>query len=155
MKDLFIVNSNRSLDAYISHVRNMFETSEIKYFGFKEPTIGIGRSLTQNALLHVWLREYAAHILKCAQKDVSESEIEGLKTIMKQQYYTHTGYDHMVYTEINPFNGDKKIKLRSTRDYSVGELFHFMEWLQSKAAESGLMLEVKGEHAQLKAETIA
>ena len=90
-----------------------------------------GRSLEQNALFHVWCREFAAEQTKRG-KTVNEATV---KIWWKHRFL---GVEDVQY-------GSKVIKdqLRHTDDLSVGEMFHFMEqcWEYS-ATDFGVYLPI-------------
>mgnify|MGYP000032362722 FL=1 len=90
-----------------------------------------GRSLEQNALFHVWCREFAAEQTKRG-KDLNE---ETVKIWWKHRFL---GTEDVRY-------GSKVLtgQLRNTEDLSVGEMFHFMEqcWEYS-ATEFGVYLPI-------------
>ena len=90
-----------------------------------------GRSLEQNALFHVWCREFAAEQTKRG-KTLNEATV---KIWWKHRFL---GVEDVQY-------GSKVLKdqLRHTDDLSVGEMFHFMEqcWEYS-ATEFGVYLPI-------------
>ena len=147
----FVVNSALSLAACIQWITRMF--SEHKYVTFVM-RVGADRSLDQNALLHVWLTEYAAHLLNKSKKAVTEAELEGIKKIAKRKYYAHSGAEWMLVSPIDPWTGvEEKQALRSSKNYTRGEMFLFLTWLQNTAANDGLVLESRGEYAKLQRES--
>lgn len=90
-----------------------------------------GRSLEQNALFHVWCREFATEQTKRG-KTLNETAV---KIWWKHRFL---GVEDVQY-------GNKVLKdqLRNTEDLSVGEMFHFMEqcWEYS-ASEFGVFLSI-------------
>lgn len=146
----FLVNSPVSLLAFGSFLANLFK--EHKYLTLTW-RIGQDRSLDQNALLHVWLTEYAAFLLNKRKESVTEAELEGIKKIAKRRYYAETGAQWMVILPVDPFTGELgKPALRSSKNYTRGEMFAFLTWLQMTAAGDGLTLESKGQYAKMQRE---
>jgi hypothetical protein len=146
----FVVNSLPSLIAFIATAKKLYE--EVKYVTFTW-RIGEDRSLDQNALLHVWLTIYAAHLLNKDRKKVSEEELEGMKRISKKKFYCQYGYSWVLIRPINPFTGEEgKVQYRSSKEYKQGEMFIFLSWLQMTAAENGCVLESHGEYKKLQRE---
>jgi hypothetical protein len=143
----WIVNSAMDLLAFPKFIAALF--AEHKYVTFSW-RIGADRSLDQNALAHVWLTEYAAHLLNKSKKQVTESELEGIKKIAKRKYYAETGAEWMVLRPVDPWTGEEGAPvLRSSKNYTRGEMFLFLTWLQMTAANDGLVLESLGEYAKL------
>ena len=109
------------------------------------------RSLSQNALFHVWVRDYASLIFQKPTKDLSNEEQVAMKISLKQECYLETDWQFLVVMNRNVFRGKEKIGLASSADYSTGEMFQFMEWVQGFAVRKHkLILESKGEFATLK-----
>lgn len=106
--------------------------------------IDADRSLSQNALLHAWITEYCAFILKVDKKQVQEEHIEGLKRTAKRNFYRETRNNWVVEKITCPITGNSKMDLRSSAKYSSPQMTEFLEWFQATAANDGLMLESKG-----------
>jgi hypothetical protein len=143
----WIVNSAMDLIAFPAHIIELFKVNKYITFTWR---FGPDRSLDSNALLHVWLTEYAAHLLNKSKKQVTEAEIEGIKKIAKRKYYSETGAEWMVVKPVDPWTGEEGTPvLRSSKNYKRGEMFLFLTWLQMTAANDGLVLESLGEYARL------
>ena len=138
------------LEAFITRTRELFQ--EHKIITYAKPELGRGRSLSQNALFQVWAREIAAVVFKVAPNFVDEGQHEGMKRWLKKEFYTDTGSDWMIGTMINPRTGEVKKDFRSTKKFTKGNMFFFMEWVQSYAAAKGIVLESKGEYQMLQEE---
>jgi hypothetical protein len=146
----FIVNSPTSLVAFASFVASLFRDKKYLTFTWR---IGQDRSLDQNALLHVWLTIYAAYLLGKDRRVVTEAELEGIKKTAKRRFYAETGASWVVIQPIDPFTGELlNPVLRSSKNYTREEMFHFLTWLQMTAAGDGLVLESKGQYAKLQRE---
>ena len=146
----FLVNSPTSLMAFSSFVAQLFREKKYLTFTWR---IGEDRSLDQNSLLHVWLTIYAAYLLEKDRRSVTESELEGIKQIAKRRFYAETGAAWMVTIPMDPFTGELlRPMLRSSKNYTREEMFHFLTWLQMTAANDGLVLESKGQYAKLQRE---
>jgi len=146
----FIVNSPASLIAFFSVVKQIFMDKKFVTFTWR---IGQDRSLDQNALLHVWLTEYAAHLAGITKKQVTVEMIQFLKRKSKEGYYREYGHEWVVSREVDPGTGEAgKPFWRSSADYKVGEMFQFLTWLQMHAANDGCVLESRGQYAKLQRE---
>lgn len=143
----FCVNSVMAFKAFCAWVWQQFQ--EHKYVTFVM-RIGPDRSLDQNALFHVWLTEYAAHLANINKKAVTKGMVEFLKRRAKKDYYTQTGNGWMLDRLVDPETGeDGTAFYASSADYKRGEMFLFLCWLQDTAANDGLVLESRGEYAKL------
>jgi len=146
-QETFTVNSATSAMAFYRFVQTLF--AEHKYLTFSW-RIGEKRSLDQNALLHVWLAEYAAHLLGKDKKSVTRGELEGMKRHAKRMYYLETGFPWLVHEVVNPAKpAERKRDFTSSKTWKRGEMYLFLTWLQMKAATDGLILESRGEYAEL------
>jgi hypothetical protein len=146
-EDTFVVNSAMSFKAFCAWVWTKFLEHKFLTFEFR---IGPDRSLDQNALLHVWLTLYAAHLAGIARKAVTKGMVEFLKRRAKKEFYAETRFVWMLDKLVNPESGEEGTEyFRSSADYKRGEMFLFLTWLQSVAAHDGLVLESKGEYAKL------
>ena len=105
------------------------------------------RSLDQNALLHVWCRHYAEHLLK---RQVTDTEVDAMKYTLQRHCYAQTHWDWLLTERKDLFTGHTKPDRRSTTEFDTGQMYHFLEWIQSRAADDSLILESKGEYAELK-----
>jgi hypothetical protein len=144
-----IINSKDSLSDFIKEAFDLW--LEHKYFKIKVSCLGGSRSLPQNALCHVWLTEYCAHKQQIDKKAVSSSMLASFKRAAKLKCYLETSQKFLVHKTPIFFDGQKhRIDCTSSSDWDRGEMFFFLEWLQSDAAKSGLILESKGEFEQLK-----
>jgi|GEM_PF-1208971 len=151
--EAWTVNSEHTKRAFFAHIDQQFE--EHKYLTFPKARIGADRSLNQNALFHVWLTEYAAHLTKTHIKMVPKTVVEGMKKVVKRDFYAETAHKFMVHEIVNPWTGGKKVDYTSSADWKRGEIYMVLEWLQMKAANDGLVLESKGEYAKLKRQEAA
>lgn len=142
MSETRIVNSDASYKETETWLFRLYQEKKYLVLGVRA---GEDRSLTQNALFHVWLTEYAAHLLKKDKKQVTSGELAGMKRAAKQQYFKETRDSWMVETVTNPLTLETKTDFTSSADWSHDEMFLFLTWLQGFAAtENGLALESKG-----------
>lgn len=149
----FLVNSLPSMAAFLAKVPKMLNEFKCITFTWR---IGEDRSLDQNALFHVWLTIYAAHLARIDRRDVSPGMVEHMKQVAKTHYYNMTGYDWMIDRKVNPRTGEKgEVYYRSSADYKTGEMFLFLTWLQDTAAKQGLVLESTGKFQKLQREQMA
>lgn len=142
----WIVNSERTRDLFIDEVIRRFDEDKYTIYEYKD---GTNRTLSQNALFHIWLTEYAAHICKIDKKDVCKDILNAIKKKVKQTFYQETGQAFIVKQNVYPW-APEKLVLTSSAKWASGEMHMVMDWLQAKAAEKGLILESKGEYQQLK-----
>jgi hypothetical protein len=113
-------------------------------------------SMPQKALVHIWLRTYAAFLLKKPTKEVIEEEVELMKKHAKHEFYEETGESFAVARIIDPWHPDKeRMVLTSIAKWDPGQCYMFMNWLQNKAGQQGLLLESKGEYANNKKKEIS
>ena len=151
MAETFTVNSDNTYTAYCVQVKQWFDDK--KYLTFAPPRIGPDRSINQNSLFHVWLTELAAHLVKCHKSEVTKGMLAGMKFTAKELYYRHSGYPWMIHKVACPLTGRSKNDYTSSGSWHRGEMFEVLNWLQMFAAEKGLVLESRGEHAKLKRES--
>ncbi len=142
----YIVNSTASLMAYQKWCADEFEKH--KYLTFPAPRRGKDRSLTQNALFHVFITEIAAFCTGQHPRKISSDLIEGTKLLAKRQCYAETHQEWLLQNVIDPETGETECRPRSSADYKTGEMFFMLEWLQNHWAQKGLVLESKGEFAK-------
>ena len=148
--DFIVVNSATSLLAGQKRMERLFAEHHYVTFTWR---IGPDRSLPQNSLLHVWLTEYAAHLLNKDKRHVTDGELEGMKRHAKRMFYNEPGERWMVQVVKNPARPEqRKNDFTSSRSWKRGEMFQFLTWLQATAAGDGLVLESKGEYAKLQRE---
>lgn len=163
MSEQWRVNSTETLAKFIDHAEHLFIKHKYVLFSWR---VGKDRSLDQNALLHVWIREYTratiAQIYRSMGEDfdsLSAAEKEGIeaevKTRLKRAYYCDTAADYMIVKIMNPYTREKETKYRSTKSLKKGEMFDLMTWFQEHAASRGVILEAKGEYKTLKLKQVA
>lgn len=105
------------------------------------------RSQSQNALFQVWAREYACHLLN--QHKVTEEQQEDMKYTLQRHCYAEMGWDYLISRNADLFTGEEKPARAPTKRFGVGEMHQFLNWVQMKAANDGLILESKGEYKEL------
>ena len=108
-----------------------------------------GRSLDQNALYQRWARQYASYLLHKSDADVTEEEHEAMKITLQRHCYADTGWDFLITHQVDLFTGESKPARQKTSRLNTSEMSGFMEWVQAKAANDGLILESLGEYAEL------
>lgn len=153
MTEAFTVNSEVTLAGYLQKVRKDY--MEHRYVTYPAPRIGPDRSLDQNALFHVWLTEFAAHLTPCHKSEVTPGMLEGIKRSVKQMFYRESGYEWMVHAVKCPLTGREKKDWSSSKSWKRGEMFLVLTWLQMFAAEQGCILESKGQFHKLQREQVA
>jgi hypothetical protein len=122
----FVVNSDASHVEFTGMARALFDKH--KYLTWKFPKIGPERSLSQNALFHVWARKLVAFYLKKDEKQVTEGELEGCKRMLKRRFYKDNRKDWLTVEILDPMSGQKRMDFRSSRKYSTQQMWEFMFW---------------------------
>ncbi|WP_020209020.1 hypothetical protein [Gilvimarinus chinensis] len=150
MGQSFRINSEHTWNCFVANARALYD--EHKFITFPAPRIGADRSLDQNALFHVWAREFAAYMMRCDVRDVTENQLEVTKKRLKRTFYGATGNAWMVYEETCPLTKRVEKGFTSSKSWGRGEMFEFLTWLQWIAGERGCLLESKGEYAKLQRE---
>jgi hypothetical protein len=150
VSESWILNSDHTEAAFIFNLKKLREKHG--YITFSKPRIGKDRSIDQNSLFHVWVTEYAAHLLKKSKKEVTKGELAGMKFEIKKRFNHHHVNNFMVHTVSNPLTSESKKDYTSSGDWKRGEMYMVMDWLQLYAANDGLVLEARGVFAKLKRE---
>lgn len=121
-----LVSSKQMIEQCVRDMNEMLEAHGYFNFEIKRGN----RSLSQNALYWLWLKEIADYLNKHNGTDFVEDEIH---LRMKHDYL---GYE-----------AEKKIgssvipaQLKSTKNLTKGDMFHFMSQVDQWAAGVGLML---------------
>lgn len=147
MKFLIIPSQQESVDKFVQEFEKLLAGGDAVTINMESMS---ERTLPQNALMHLWLREYAAHLLKKSVKLIGEREVGYMKMTAKRRCYAATHWDFLIETKHDLITDEMSKGLTSSRKWSKGEMFQFMEWLQAFGAEDGLILEGKGEYEVLK-----
>ena len=143
-----VVNCDQAYQEFTGVAWALYQ--EHKHVTF-EWRVGVDRSLSQNALFHIWLTQYAAHLLKIPRKDVNKGILQGIKEKTKERFYLEYPYDFMIHKVIDPWHPDKaRLDYTSSAAWRSGEMYLVLSWLQNVAAQDGLILESKGEFAKNK-----
>lgn len=146
-----IVNSRTSWIA-ASHI---LETlwNEHKFITISKPRIGPDRSLSQNNLFHQWATECWFHYQSLPIGKITPRELASMKRSLKKIAYNANGWPWLVHEIVDVFDNNKpKRDYTSSADWSRGEMFEFLTWMQNTAANTGLILESKGEFNKLQRE---
>jgi hypothetical protein len=143
MPESFKVNSDKTNANCIEWVKSLREKH--KYFRLTLTT-GDTRGLEQNSLLHVWLSEWIeqASGIKPAKK-----HIEQLKRSLKEQAYLE-GLHYTLETYQCRITKKEKKRWVSTKEYTVGELTYFLDFIQCLAAKQDVILVAKGDYKRNK-----
>lgn len=143
------VNSEITWTAFVANARELYDLHKYVTFVWR---IGADRSLDQNALFHVWLTEFCAHLAKCHTKEVTEAMIEQTKKDLKRWCYGENAWDFMIYETVSLLTGELKRGYTSSKSWGVGEMHNVLCWFQAFASQYGCVLEAKGQFAKLKRE---
>jgi len=144
----FIVNSSRSLEDFVSKVYEMYGSGTYLVFTW---STGRKSTMPQKALVHIWIRKYAAHLLRKKEKDVTKTEMATMKRAAKTHFYNETHESWAVEEISDPFHPDsKRMEVTSIADWAPDQCYHFMTWLQDRALmQNDLILESIGEHKNM------
>lgn len=121
-----IVSSEQGIEQCLRDMRQMLEEHGYMNFEIKRGN----RSLSQNALYWMWLKEIADFINTRKGTDFSTDEIH---TKMKHDFL---GYEpeRKIGTAVIP------VQLKSTKSLTKGEMFHYMTQIDQWAAGISLYL---------------
>ncbi len=141
-----VVNSDASLERFLAQARSAYEQGRYIIFTWKQ---GKDASMPQKALLHIWLDDYACHLLRKRRRELSKADRAAMKRSAKVRYYNDCHQDWIIEEIADPFSPDKKRwEPTSIADWSQAQCTEFMSWLQALAANDGLILESKGKYQQ-------
>ena len=149
--EAWVINSESSKKAFIANLEKIY--AEHPYITYAAPRIGADRSLGQSALMHVWCSEWIAHKLGKHYKSVESNELAGMKRTVKKLYYISNPDAHwMIHTITDYSTGATRKDYTSSADWTTGEMFSVLEFMQNTAANDGVVLESKGKFAKLQRE---
>jgi len=111
-------------------------------------------SLSQKALAHIWIRDYAAFYHNKSTKELTRTEEDNMKATLKQRAYKDYGWDFLLKKVTNVETGRSGYILQSISEYGKGECYMFMEFIQDYCGLQGLILETSGEFKRLKDESM-
>lgn len=148
--DFHIVNSAETLRDYLEYAVQIY--THYRYVVFQKVKIGKLRTLPQNALFHVWLREFIAQKLKKKPREVEPCEVAGIKRTVKKIAYVHTRAAFLHHEIMDYETGEKKRDYTSSADWSRGEMYQVLSLFQMFAAEQDVILESVGEFQRLQEE---
>lgn len=150
MGDYWIARNPGELRERVGHFANHLEERNEFPICWQAKRYTDPRSLDQNALLHVWSGEYARHLLN--KSKVSEVEKEAMRITLQRHCYAEESWPWLIEDTKDLFTGEVKKQRRSTTKFHKGEMTQYLDWIQRRAANDGLILEARGEYADLKAE---
>jgi len=154
MKKEYVVIPARqdTVDEFLRAISDQIDSKE----AFKVTVSGLsGGSLPQKALLHIWVREYAAIYFRKHKKALTGDDETDIKVMMKQKAYKEYGWDFLTKKVTNHDLGISAHILKSIAEYSKGELYMFMEFVQAYCATQGVILESSGEYQNLKDQSMS
>lgn len=147
MASNFTVNSSQSLAKAHAMLDQHFKECGYTQYQFKHDAPA---TLPMNKLLHAWLTEFAAHLIRCKPEDIDDGAVKGIKRTMKLACYHETARPFLVCRITCPLTGKSKMDVTSTAEWSRGDKCFFLDFLQAYAAQKGLILESRGEYKKLK-----
>ena len=140
MSQFWLIKDRRQIQERVAFFQRWLEKEwDFNYPVTWEPKVYRNkRSLSQNALFHVWCRELAEHY-SSKGADISE---EKMKDLMK---YKHLGCeDRVVGKTVIPG------QLRETSGLDRGEMMVFLDQVWAWAADHGVMLEIPADSEYMK-----
>ena len=108
--------------------------------------IAAKRTLSQNALFHMWCNELSSYLLKAGRKWATP---EFTKDMLKHSFL---GYKDITRFDVATNKAAKVRELIHTSDLSTGDMFHFMEQCEAYSVGIGCLLTIpeKSEYMQNK-----
>ena len=108
--------------------------------------IAAKRTLSQNALFHMWCNELSSYLLKAGRK---WAKPEFVKDMLKHSFL---GYKDTMRLDVSTNKPTKIRDLIHTSDLSTGDMFHFMEQCEAYSVGIGCLLTIseKSEYMQNK-----
>ena len=108
--------------------------------------IAAKRTLSQNALFHMWCNELSSYLLKAGRK---WAKPEFVKDMLKHSFL---GYKDTMRLDVSTNKPTKIRDLIHTSDLSSGDMFHFMEQCEAYSVGIGCLLTIpeKSEYMQNK-----
>ena len=94
------------------------------------------RSLSQNALSHMWYAEISEYLINSGRTDATP---EWVKRNLKK---TYLGYEEVEYTDFVTGIKTIELELRHTSDLDTGDMHHFMCQVEGWCAQFGLVLTI-------------
>jgi len=144
----WLCNSEERRDACVDDICQMWAADHYLQITARS---GKTRSLDQNALLHIWCRELVAHIAGIDEREITDAQMQDMKTALKKGFYRDTGSSYVLRVSEDALTGKTAKTLRSTREYSREQMTQFLDWVQALAlVDFGLLLESLGEFADSK-----
>ena len=98
--------------------------------------IAAKRTLSQNALFHMWCNEMSSYLLKHGRRWATP---EFVKDMLKHSFI---GYRETVRLDVSTNKTEKKHELVHTSDLSTGDMFHFMEQCEAYSVGIGCLLTI-------------
>ncbi len=158
-KKEFVIDNQKSLDSTIAALTEIW--TEKKYLIVRY-SLGQTRTLSQNALLHLWVREAAAFYLGKPLEEVTEIDMDAMKTSIKAHcLLDNPNFKEYLIVDLPDPMGKKcatdvgKQRYASSKHWGRDGAYHIMTWFQIRAAFDGLTLLSKGEFEQRQLSTTA
>ena len=151
MRYLIIPAKDDTVQDFLAIFEHRLDTKE----AFTVELIGAAqRSLAQNGLFHVWCTDVAAYFYNIPKRQVRKNvEQEAIKISLKRMCYNQTGWSFILTKKVDALTNEKAVVLQSTAEYQRGEMFMFMDWVQSYVANEprfgNTILECLGEYKML------
>lgn len=140
MSQFWLIKDRRQIKERVAFFQRWLEKEwDFNYPVTWEPKVYRNkRSLSQNALFHVWLRELAEHFTAKGY-EISEEE---MKDLMKHRFLGVE--DRVIHNTVIPG------QLRKSRGLDPGEMMAFLDQVWAWAADHGKTLEIPADSEYMK-----
>lgn len=149
-QDKFVIHNRDSFNVFFNVLQDFVKSDEPFVCSIKTHK---NQSISQRALLHIWIREYAKFITPNWNQFESNEQTKlerATKLSIKRRAYGDNHWPWLLDVVTDVFTGKESTQATSSESWSQGECYQFMEWLQIMAGIDGLILEAKGEFKNLR-----
>jgi len=106
------------------------------------------RSLSQNALYHVWVRKLCQETMGWGKPTKEQEKAMGYTLI--RHCYADKAWPFLMTKNMDLLTGEERPAPAAISDLSKAEMAQFMDWVQYFGATKGVMLESRGEFQDYK-----
>jgi hypothetical protein len=147
--NLFVIHSEAGAAAFCRLVMELAKRNPEQRIAFSWK-VGELVDRDHKAVIHIWLRQWAAFVHKKAPDDVTKDEVEGMKRWVKASFYHETAAAFMVEKFRHPLKpGKTAIEYTSIAEWYPHEFHQVMTWMHAKALNMGLILEAIGDYQDM------
>ncbi|MDE9455668.1 hypothetical protein [Xenorhabdus bovienii] len=102
------------------------------------------RSLSQNALSHVWYKEISDYLIKAGRTWCSPAWVK------KSMKATYLGFEESEYVDVVTGETYTQRELRHTADLDTGDMHYYMNQVEAWCAQFGLILKTPDDSEYMK-----